>query len=117
MQEQEDDEWSTVVNVKRIKNQERLAEKRRQREEYERWKLEQERLEQGIEEDETEDTTNITMGADFDELVSQQAKKDKEVVAFCCKAWTLSLTLGEETTESHSAAAKTAGTEAWQGQA
>jgi hypothetical protein len=79
MQDQ-DDEWNTVVNVKKIKNQERLAEKKKQREEYEKYKLEQERLARGLqEEEEPEDTTKITMGADFDELVSIQAKKDKEV--------------------------------------
>jgi hypothetical protein len=77
--EQEEDEWNTVVNVKRIRNQERLAEKRKQREEYDKWKLEQDRLDQGLQDEDEEDATKITMGADFDELVTLQAKKEKEV--------------------------------------
>jgi hypothetical protein len=75
----DEENWSTVVNTKKIKSLEKRDEKRRARLEYEQLKREEELLAQGIIlEESDEDTTPITIGADFNELVRVQEKKEKE---------------------------------------
>ena len=80
--EEEEDEWSTVVNTKKIKSLEKREERRRIKAEYERLKLQEEMLARGEtleESDDDDDATPITIGADFDEIVRVAEKKEKEV--------------------------------------
>jgi len=75
-----EENWSTVINTKKIKSLERRDEKRRLRLEFEQQKREEEMLARGevLEESDDENTTPITLGADFNELVRVQEKKEKE---------------------------------------
>lgn len=79
---EEDEDFVTVVNTKRIKNLERIERNKAKRLEYEKYKLEQALLEQANDEPEEEEDSNkiqITLDADFEDLVNMRAQKDAQV--------------------------------------